>query len=101
MIGLLAWISFAMGALFCVSNFYLSFLRYPLHRLLGMPTDAYRWVSGVPIIGTLFVILALTALYPVQGVLPLAIILAVIDTGGIHWFIGTLLFQSLRANRSK
>src|SRR5580658_3637120 len=45
----LALIAFVSGAILCVTNFYLSFLRYPLHRLRGLPRESYHWDSGIPV----------------------------------------------------
>lgn len=35
-----------------VLNFYLSFLRGPIHRWRGRSLDGYRNVTGIPVIGT-------------------------------------------------
>ena len=89
----LAWIAFGLGALLCLTNFYLSFLRYPLHRLRRLPKESYRWVSGFPLFGSLFVGLSLLGLHDLSGMIPVAVVLILIDTGGIHWFVGTMIFQ--------
>jgi len=94
MITFLAWVAFVLGALVCLTNFYLSFLRYPFHRLRGLPKESYRWISGIPLLGSVFVGLALLDLHPLPGMLPAAIALIVIDTGGIHWFVGTMVYRS-------
>ena len=95
----LAWIAFALGALLCLTNFYLPFLRYPLHRLRGLPKESYRWVSGFPLVGSLLVGLALFNLHALPGMLPAAIVLIAIDTGGVHWFFGTMIYQSVYGKR--
>src|SRR6266496_1875075 len=95
----LAWIAFVFGALLCLTNCYLSFLRYPLHRLRGLSRESYRWVSGIPAFGSLIVGLSLFGLHSLPAILPIGIAVMVIDTGGIHWFIGTMLYQSLREKR--
>lgn len=89
----LAWIAFALGALLCLTNFYLSFLRYPLYRLRGLPKESYRWVSGIPLFGSLFVGLSLFGLSDLTGMVSVAVVLIVIDTGGLHWFVGTMIYQ--------
>ena len=91
----LAWIAFPLGALLCLTNFYLSFLRYSLHRLRGLPKELYRSVSGIPLFGSLFVALSLFSLYDMPGMIPVAAALILIDTGGIHWFVGTMICQFL------
>jgi hypothetical protein len=88
-----AWIVFGLGAFLCVTNFYLSFLRYPLHRLRGLSKESYRWVSGFPLVGSLFVGLSLLGLHDLSGMIPVAVVLILIDTGGIHWFVGTMIYQ--------
>jgi len=95
----LAWIAFALGALLCLTNFYPSFLRYPLHRLRGLPKESYRWVSGFPLLGSLLVALSLFNLHALPGMLPAAIVFIAIDTGGIHWFVGTMIYQSVYGKR--
>jgi uncharacterized membrane protein YdcZ (DUF606 family) len=95
----LAWIAFTFGALVCLVNFYLSFLRYPLHRLRGNSKDSFHWVSGFPLVGSLFVALSLLGLHNISGITLMAVILIVIDTGGIHWFIGSMIYQSIQARK--
>jgi len=93
----LAWIAFVLGTLVCLVNFYSSFLRYPIHRLRGLPKGSYRWESGIPLVGSLCVALSLLSLHSQPVVLPVAIILIAVDTGGLHWFIGVLIYNSLRS----
>ena len=95
MITILAWIAFTLGGLSCLLNFYLSFLRYPLHRLCGRPRESYRWVSGFPIVGSLLVGLSLLKLHALPGLLAPAVVLMVVDTGGLHWFAGSMLSQMI------
>jgi hypothetical protein len=77
-------VSFALGGMIAVFNVYASFLRYPIHRFFGKPPEAYRHESGVPIVGTLFLILAafLCESWTIRG---WVIVLLVIDTGGLFW----------------
>ena len=46
----------ALGAVIGVLNSYLSFIRPRLYRLKQGSMDGYRFVSGIPVIGTIFVI---------------------------------------------
>ena len=89
----IAWILFGLGALLCLINFYLSFLRYPLHRLRGLSEESYQWMSSFPVFGSLFVALSLIGLHKVSGMVLTAIVLILIDTGGIHWFVILMLYQ--------
>jgi len=97
----LSWTAFVVGAFLCITNFYLSFLSYPLHRLRGLPRESYRWNSGIPLFGSLLVGLSLLGLYPLPCMLPAAIALIVIDTGGIHWFVGVMIYQSVFRKNQK
>lgn len=84
---LLAWLFFTLGALLCGLNFYLSFLRFPIYRLRGHSAESYRWSSGIPLFGSLFVAVTLFFLSSVPWILIVGILLIALDTGGIHWFI--------------
>ena len=97
----LAWIAFVLGALLCLTNFYLSFLLYPVHRLRGFPRESYRWESGIPVFGSLFVGLSLFGLHSLSAMQPAALLLMVIDTGGIHWFVGIWIYWSLHEKTQK
>jgi hypothetical protein len=93
---IIAWLAFGFGAFLCVTNFYLSFLRYALHRLRGLSQESFRLVSGFPLVGSLLVAFSLLALRSLPFMLPVGIALIAIDTGGIHWFIGTMIYHSVR-----
>lgn len=82
----------------CISllNFYLSFLRNPIHRLLGGAPDDYHWVSGFPVVGSLFIVLSLVLMQTNSWPLWLGIICAALDTGGLHWFGGAMLVMAAR-----
>ncbi len=82
-------ILFALGALLTLSNVYLSFLHYPIHLVRGGTRDTYRWVSGIPLFGSLLLWISI-GLLPSTGLQWVAGILSIFDTGGIHWLIGTL-----------
>ena len=90
---------FMVGGFFCLLNFYLSFLRYPLHKLKGGSGDSYRWVSGIPLIGSLLVAASLLVLNETKWVLVSGLVLIAMDTGGIHWFAGTILARSLSGRK--
>lgn len=89
------------GGFICCLNFYLSFLRYPLHRWAGKKKDEYRWSSGVPLLGSLFVLLSLLARWQTPWISIVSILLILIDTGGIHWFAATMIYQTFfKKNKS-
>ena len=88
------WAAFALGGLLCVMNFSLP-LRYAWRRWKGLPDE--RYISPVPLLGSLFVFLALRALDVVPAVKILGWILIAIDVGGIHWMIVAMISYALRA----
>jgi len=84
-----------LGGFICCLNFYLSFLRYPIHKIGGGNKSNYRWVSGLPLIGSLFVAVSLLKYWHTTWVFVSAIILIAMDTGGIHWFLVTILYHAI------
>jgi hypothetical protein len=50
----------------------------------------------LPVIGSLFVAISLLKYWQNTWLFVAAIILIAIDTGGIHWFLGTILYQAVR-----
>jgi hypothetical protein len=88
----LASAAFAIGAFVSVVNFYLSFLRYPIHRWKHS-AESYRHVSVIPLIGSLLLLLALLRFHSIAWLSNSAIALILIDTGGIHWFLISLVLH--------
>jgi hypothetical protein len=81
---------FGVGAIVCLLNCSLSWLRYPQHRLRGGAPENYRWVSGFPVVGSVLVAMAWLLWLRGEGSRPLDVtagLLVLIDTGGIHWFL--------------
>ncbi len=85
-----------LGGILCCVNFYHSVLRYPIHRIRGGARDDYRWVSGIPLFGSLLVAVSLVEFWREPWLLWVAVALIVIDTGGLHWFAGTMVYQYFR-----
>jgi hypothetical protein len=98
---MLAWLAFLVGGLVSALNFYLSFCRYRVHRFRGGSRDSYRSVSGFPIVGSLLVALSIVRLYDVPWILVFALVLIGIDTGGIHWLAGVLIYQTFSRKRAR
>ncbi|MRR51454.1 MAG: hypothetical protein EG825_11150 [Rhodocyclaceae bacterium] len=94
MIELAIWVAFVSGGLLCLMNFSLP-VRYFFRRWKKLPDEHY--VSPVPLLGSLFVYLALGALGVIPIVNVIGWILIAIDVGGIHWAIFSLIYQGLRA----
>ena len=85
-----------LGGFFCCMNFYLSFLRYPLHRMRCGKKDNYTWMSRVPLIGSFLLALSLLMHHAFSWLFVMAISLIAIDTGGIRWSLGTSLYHTGR-----
>jgi hypothetical protein len=83
-----------LGVLVCALNFYLSFVRYPLHLLRGNPGQ-YRHVSGLPVLGSVLVVAALLMTRLPGWAVTLGIASAVLDTGGLHWFAAVMAWDAL------
>lgn len=94
-----------LGGPLCCINFYLSFLRYPFFLFSGGKKEEYRWVSGIPFFGSFIVAGALWAgfLWENPWCLATTIILIIIDTGGIHWFVISMIlaYRQERADTKK
>jgi len=87
-----AYMLFCLGGLICFVNFYLSFLRYPLYKLLN---KEYKFVSGFPVFGSMFVVISLIFLWREPWILIPGLTLIAIDTGGLHWFLGTAFYYEV------
>lgn len=77
---------FAIGGLISITNFYLSCLRYPIHRLVRGKEVEYKWISGIPLLGILSVI-GLLHFPRSLWTSVLAFLFLLCDTGGIQWFV--------------
>jgi hypothetical protein len=86
---------FAIGSFFTFANFYLSFIRYLVYRWRGGELEDYRFISGIPLFGSLILWFSAGLLHEYPTLMWSAIVVSVFDTGGIHWFAGTMLWYSL------
>jgi hypothetical protein len=87
--------AFLMGAYLCVLNFYLSFLRYPIHIRNGGTKESYKFVSGIPIFGSLFIYILLRNTNLPPAIFYLGVVLICIDTGGLHWGLGNMIYHAV------
>ena len=101
MLNVLAWAMLVLGSFLCVLNFYTSFLRDPAHRFFGLSKESFQWVSGAPLLGSLLVAISLLAFHSTTWILVTGTIPVLIDTGGVHWFAGTMLYHAYAARRNK
>ena len=83
-----AGVGFMIGAAaFAILNFHLSFIRPRLfHRRHGS-MDGYRFVSGLPMIGTVLVVLGALSGFGAVGSALIGIASFALNTGGSGWFI--------------
>ena len=75
------------AALLAGLNFYLSFIRPRIFRLLHGSMDGFRHVSGIPIIGTVLVVLGALFGFGAVGSALLGLACIGFDTGGSVWFL--------------
>jgi hypothetical protein len=76
-----------IGLLFGVLNAYLSFFRPWLYRRRRGSMEGYRFVSGLPLFGTLFVGLSGVFGFGEPYTTALGLTTLAIDTGGLPWFL--------------
>jgi hypothetical protein len=86
---------FVIGTLATLLNFYLSFLRFPLHLARGGTAENYRFISGLPMFGSLSLWISAPLLSAHPVAMWSALILSLLDTAGLHWFVGTMLYYSI------
>jgi hypothetical protein len=80
----------------------MSFLRPYVYRFHHGSFEGYKWVSGVPGLGSLLLALAAILLRDSTVWMIAALLIALIDTGGLHWFIGTQLWHEvIKPRRAK
>jgi hypothetical protein len=89
---ILAYSLFAAGALVSLLNFHLSFVLPIIEHLRKREA---RFISGIPLFGSLLLMISFFCL-PADNMLKWpALVIALLDTGGLHWFCDTLLYHSL------
>lgn len=98
MIHTLGYLLLFLAAFIAAANFYFSFVRAPIYWCLGRES---RNVSGIPLVGTVFLIGALALLERSSLVWIGAIALCVIDTGGLVWFCMIMFWRTMRGHRSE
>lgn len=96
MVEAIGWTALGLAALVGAINFFASLLRYPLYRLLRRE---YHWESGLPMIGSVCLLVALACLWRTPLAWIIAAVIAAIDTAGLPWFVGVMLLASLRKPR--
>lgn len=83
-----AGVGFVIGAaVMAAHNFYLSFVRPYLFRIRCGSMDGFRFVSGVPIVGSILVVLGALFGFGAVGTALIGIIVFLLDTGGSGWIV--------------
>ena len=87
----------AVGSMIATVNFWLSFVR-PLWRRIS--NERVKPASGIPLVGSMLLWAAALLFYPSSDLAYWALGISVIDTGGPHWLLGTLLYHSFIRERT-
>jgi hypothetical protein len=93
MSSIVGYLLFSVATFIAMANFYLSFVRAPLYRLLGRKC---LHVSGIPLLGSLFLSAAIFFIERTILTWTVAAILLLIDTGGLLWLLLTVAWMALR-----
>lgn len=82
-----ATLPLALSLLIAVVNFHLSFIRPLLHKRRTGSLDGYKFVSGIPVVGTVLALLGLAIGYGATIPIYLAGVATILDTGGLPWLL--------------
>lgn len=96
-----SWALFGFGALVCALNFAFTAGRFALHRLRRTRTE-FRYISPVPFVGTLAVVLGwwnLEAHVASRAFDAAALTCVALDVGGPHMFLAAMLYARAAATR--
>jgi len=86
-----AGIMLVVGSMIAAVNSWLSFIRPMSRRASNKPV---KFVSGIPLFGSLLLWVAAWLFYPLSHAAYWALGVSLFDTGGPHWLLGTLLYHS-------
>lgn len=86
--GFMCWVLLALAAAVAFSNLYLAFLRPMLYaRRHGGSLEGYKFVSGIPAVGTVMVAAAVVAGWGQMPVAVAGFVLLLGDVGGTVWLL--------------
>jgi len=80
------WFYLAAAAI-ATLNFYLSFIRSTIWKRTHKSMDGFKYVSGLPLIGTICSVVACHFSYGALGSTLVGIGILALDTGGLPWFL--------------
>jgi hypothetical protein len=86
---LLVLLPLAFAAWVGLLNFHLAFVRPWLFKRRHGSLEDCRFISGLPMIATLVVVLTVLADFGVRAVAVAALAILAVDTGGLPWFLIT------------
>jgi hypothetical protein len=78
------WVFLAVASLIAAVNLYLGFARYFVARILRRE---FRYVSGIPLLGTITALVAITLLWHHQVAWLAFAVLLLLDTGSLFWLL--------------
>ena len=90
------WIAIGIAAVIALLNFYLSFVRYRIHRFRGGSADACRFVSGIPGLGSVALLAGALLIPSSWSALGVIAVIALLDTAGLPWFFLALGIDALK-----
>jgi predicted transposase YbfD/YdcC len=85
-------------ALVSLLNFHLSFIRPLLHQWNGGTEADYKFVSGIPLVGSIFGLPAAVLLPSGWIVGALLLVLLLLDTGGMPWLVYSMIYAFVTRN---
>jgi hypothetical protein len=85
----------ALGGALAVLNLYLYFVRRPLVAAFGTTGKDIRHVSGVPVIASVLLVLAIWLL-PWSWPSWVGVVLLALDSGSVAWFLLVIWWSQLR-----
>lgn len=84
---ILGYVFLAVGAVISAFNVYTLNLRYLINKIIFKGKKEQKWVSGIPLIGTIFLIVSIMMLRHIPWVLFTAVGFIAVDAGGPLWYL--------------
>lgn len=94
----IGWTCLAIYGCAATLNFYLSLVRPWLHQRRG--DGQYKHVSGIPVVHSIFLWIAIVALPPSFFTGALMLLLLALDSGAPHWFALVVAMEVLRKRQA-
>ena len=91
----------AFGLAVVSLNFYLGYLRYPLYLASGHPKESYKFISGLPLLGSLAVWIGAPFLRSYPWVIWPSLAVSLLDTLGPHVLLVVLAIMVIKSIRDK